>query len=92
MTICRYYLEMIRVVRNGGKIAFDIVTEECLEDDVLDAWLRTGSGYQHYPSMVPRQFTVDFFQRRGCSHDGDFLVPMKPGTTNCFVFTKTSPD
>ena len=87
LVICRYYLEMIRVVRKGGKIVFDIVTEQCMEDDMLDSWLRAGAGYQHYPCLVPRQFTIDFFGSRGFSFDGDFLVRMKPGWTNYFAFT-----
>jgi hypothetical protein len=88
LVICQYYLEMIGVARNGGKIVFDIVTEECLSDELLDSWFKSGSGYQHYPNLMPRQFTIEFFQKRGCSYDGDFFVPMKPGMTDCFVFTK----
>lgn len=88
VVILRYFLEMMRVVRKGGKIAFDIVTEDCMRDDIVDAWLSTGAGYQHYPCLVPKQFTINFFCSRGFSFDGDFLIPMKPGMTNYLLFTK----
>jgi SAM-dependent methyltransferase len=88
LVMCRYFEEMARVVRTGGKIVFDIVTEECLDDTTLKVWLAAGAGYQHYPCLIPKQFAIDFFQRRGCSCDGSFLVPMEPGKTECFVFTK----
>ena len=90
LTICGYFDEMARVVCAGGKVVFDIVTEDCLGEDVLAKWISSGWGYQHYPSLMPKQFTIDFFQRRNLSFDGSFLVPMEPGLTECFVFTKLS--
>ena len=88
LVICRYYHEMARVVRPGGHIVFDIVTEDCLTDAQIDIWLESGIGYQHYPSLVPKQFTIGFFQRRGISFVGSFRVPMLPGETECMVFKK----
>lgn len=88
LTICRYYNEMARIVRDGGKVVFDIVTEDCLDEATLAKWLASGSGYQHYPCLMPRQYTIDFFHRQGFSFDGSFFVPMEPGVTECLVFTK----
>lgn len=90
LVICRYYLEMIRVLREGGKVVFDIVTEECLRDDILTGWLRSEVGYQHYPCLMPKQFTIDFFASRNVDFVGSFLVPMLPGETECMVFKKES--
>jgi hypothetical protein len=92
LTIWRYYSEMARVVRYGGKVVFDIVTEECMTDEIVEGWLKVGSGYQHYPCLVPKQYTIDFFCKRGFSHDGDFFIPMKPGLTHYLVFTKFDKD
>jgi hypothetical protein len=88
LVMCSYFEEMVRIVRVGGKIVFDIVTEECLDDTTLKDWFAMKGGYQHYPCLMPKQFAIEFFQRRGCSFDGSFLIPMKPGKTECFVFTK----
>ena len=90
LTICGYFDEMARVTCTGGKVVFDIVTEECLDEEILKKWISSGWGYQHYPCLMSKQFTIDFFQRRKFSFDGSFLVPMEPGITECFVFTKLS--
>jgi len=88
LVICRYFGEMARVVRNDGKVVFDIVTEECLNEKILAEWFKSQSGYQHYPCLMPKQYAIDFFCRRGFSFDGDFFISMKPGITQYLVFTK----
>ena len=86
ITIGRYLIEMARVVRNGGYAVFDLVTEECLTDEILDKWIR--SGVDHACSMTPKQYAIDFFSRRGFVYVGGFIVPMEPGVTEYFVFKK----
>lgn len=86
LVTCRYLEEMVRIVRPGGKIVFDIVTENCFTDEDLANWHAGGDGYQHYPCLVPRQFTIDFLARRGLTFTGSFLVPMVPGRTECMIF------
>ncbi|GIK40329.1 MAG: hypothetical protein BroJett011_41620 [Chloroflexota bacterium] len=88
LTICRYFVEMARVVRDGGKVVFDVVTEDCLDNATLEQWFVADGGYQHYPCLMPKQYTIDFFCERHFSFDGSFLVPMAPGKTECLVFTK----
>jgi hypothetical protein len=88
LVMCRYFEEMVRIAKGGGKIVFDIVTEECLDDATLKDWFAAGGGYQHYPCLMPKQFAIDFFGRRGCTFVGSFFVPMKPGKTKCMVFAK----
>ncbi len=88
LVMCRYFEEMARIARTGGKIVFDIVTEECLDDATLKNWLAQGRGYQHYPCLMPKQFAIDLLSRRGCDFVGSFFVPMKPGKTECMVFAK----
>ena len=88
LVLCRYLQEMARVTRTGGKIVFDIVTEECFDEETLKNWLDTGRGYQHYPCLVPKQFAINLLERHGCNFVGSFFVPMKPGKTECMVFVK----
>ena len=42
----RYLDEMARVVRPGGTVAFDIVTEDCLDEATLAYWMEHGSIYR----------------------------------------------
>lgn len=87
LTMCRYFGEMARVIRPGGWVVFDIVTEQCMDEPTLQCWFESGFGYQHYPCMMPRQYTITFFERRGFAFVGSFIVPMAPGSTECFAFT-----
>ncbi|NCJ07611.1 methyltransferase domain-containing protein [Synechococcales cyanobacterium C] len=90
LTICSYLAEMARVTKPSGKIVFDIVTENCMDDATLAAWWSEAGSYQHYPCLFPRQFAIDFLAGRDCKFDGSFIIPMKPGNTEYLVFTKKS--
>jgi hypothetical protein len=86
----RYLCEMVRVASGTGSVVFDMVTEPCMDEALVERWLSSGASYQYYPSMIPRQYLIDFFDRRGFSCTASFLVPMDPGITECFAFTRRS--
>jgi hypothetical protein len=88
MTTCSYLLEMARVVRDGGKVVFDVVTEDCVDSRTLAAWLEAGSPWGPYPAMMPRRFVVDLLSRHRLALRGSFFVDMKPGRTECMVFVR----
>jgi hypothetical protein len=83
-----YLAEMARVVRPGGTLAFDIVTEACLDDDTVREWARRGSIYR----PVPRGWAVEFLQRRGLTLRGSHFaaLPDEAGamTTELLVFRR----
>jgi SAM-dependent methyltransferase len=81
-----YLREMIRVTRPGGHIVFDIMTERCVEPNLLDGWILRSSNY--YPSVFPRDFALRVFEHHGATFVGSFFVPMRPGQTETFVFRK----
>ena len=81
-TTAGYLEEMARVVRPGGTVAFDIVTEECLDDETVREWVRIASFYR----PVPRAWTVEFMRRRGLTLRGSHFSPLPPGTTELLVF------
>jgi hypothetical protein len=91
ITTCRYLGEMARVLRSGGKAVFDLVTEDCMDDPTVDAWIEAGSQSGSYPNLMPKQYVTDYLSRRGLSLGGSFFVPMEPGRTECFVFSKRAP-
>jgi len=90
LVTCRYIAEMARIARVGGKVAFDLVTEDCMDPDTLESWLKSESGYQHYPNMIPKAYALDLCRKHGLQCDGQFLESMKPGVTQCFVFSKVA--
>jgi len=81
-----YLDEMARVVRPGGAIAFDLVTEDCLDDKILEVWTQQGSIYR----PVSRSWTIDYLQRRGLTLSGSYFAPLPPppGTTELLVFRR----
>lgn len=89
LTTCRYWQEMVRVVRQGGKVVFDIVTEACMDETTLGKWLASG---MVYPSIMPKQYAVDFFVSRGFRLMDSIFVPMRPGRTECMVFVAEGRD
>lgn len=85
IVVCRYFGEMVRVVREGGKIVFDCMSETCMSDAILEKWIAAGI---YYPCMMAREFVVSFFERRGCRFCTSFLAPMRPGESEYMVFEK----
>jgi hypothetical protein len=73
-----YLDEMARVVRPGGTVAFDIVTETCLDDETVREWARRGSIFR----PVPRAWTIEFMQRRDLTLRGSHFAPLPDGATN----------
>jgi hypothetical protein len=88
LTTVSYLLEMMRVVCIGGKVVFDVVTEDCMDANTLDKWLSAGAAKWPFPSFMPKQYTVELFAHHGLKCVGDFLIPMAPGITQYFVFSK----
>lgn len=80
-----YLEEMARVVRPGGVVAFDIVTETCLDDKTIEAW--TGPDGTIY-RPVSRLWAIEFLQRRGLTLSGSCFAPLPPGSTELLVFRR----
>jgi hypothetical protein len=86
ITACSYFFEMSRVAAEHSTLVFDVLTEDCLDDDTLRGWMSSGTPY--VTSMIGRQFTLDFFARRGFACVGEFDIASRPGRTHYFVFTR----
>jgi SAM-dependent methyltransferase len=79
-----YLEEMVRVVRPGGIVAFDILTEDCLDEETVRAWVRQGSFYRPFP----KDWTIEFMQRRGLDFVGSHFSPLPPGRAELLVFRR----
>jgi hypothetical protein len=85
-----YFQEMARVVRAGGWVVFDIMTEACFSPEHLDAWFRANPWQWAWsPHMISREFTISMFADRGLRLEASFFVPLHPAITECMVFRKT---
>jgi hypothetical protein len=92
LTTCSYLGEMARVVRDGGWLVFDILSEDCVDSPTLEQWLATGSWPQAYPHIMPKKYVIEFLASRGLTYRGSFFEDMKPGKTECLVFHRKSGD
>ncbi|MEV0521940.1 methyltransferase domain-containing protein [Streptomyces sp. NPDC050439] len=87
----RYYFEMARVTRPGGRIIFDVMTENCLDPATMRTWAtKGGAGHGSFPAAMPRQTCVDLFATLGCSLEAGFLAPMGVASTEVLVFKKSA--
>lgn len=86
LTIFRYLMEMVRVVNHRGVVVFDLLTAECINNELMAKWVESGVDHAH--SMTPRQVALDYFTRHGFHCAGTFIVPMSPGVTEYFVFRR----
>jgi hypothetical protein len=87
MTTCSYFTEIVRVTRPGAWVVFDVMTETCMDDANVPLWLQKGTS-RIYPAIMPKAFVENFFKWHGFRLIGSFVVPMKPGRTECFVFRR----
>lgn len=85
-TVVGYLLEMARVVRVGGAIAFDLVTEDCLSDELVAAWGKSGTIF----IPLPRGWVVDYLARHGATLEGSTMIPMVGLQTELLVFRRTA--
>ena len=80
-----YMAEMARVVRPGGTVAFDAVTEDCLEETAIRTWGQPSRSIFH---PLPREWLVSFLAERYLTLAGSFFTPLPPGRAEVLVFHK----
>ena len=88
MVTCCYWQEFVRVVRPGGWVVFDIMTQRCLPPAQLRAWAASGIRNGAYPAVVPEDLAVDFFEDAGFALVASELIDMPPGLTEVMVFRR----
>lgn len=80
-----YLDEMARVVRPGGAVAFDIITEKCTDRATTDKWIADNSTLYN---VTPRDWAVERLAQQGLSLVGSRLVPLSGGHTELLVFRR----
>ena len=81
-----YFQEMLRVARPGGYLVFDIMSEDCWDDETVEKWLAAG---MRYPCFLSKDYVKRYVTRRGGDFVGDFLnVKFGPGKSEYLVFRR----
>lgn len=84
--VAGYLAEMARVVRPGGVVAFDVVTEGCLDEDTVLEWARRGTIFH----PIPRDWAVSFLDHRRITLLGSHIEPLPDGNTELLVFRRSA--
>jgi SAM-dependent methyltransferase len=80
----RYWLEIIRVLRPGGYLIFDVFTEECMSGEYIKKW--TASTDNDYPVLIPEKTVKDFFAGNNFKLVHTFFNGFGAGVCKYFVF------
>jgi hypothetical protein len=89
LTTISYLREMARVVRDGGWVVFDVMTEACFRPEHLEAWFGVNPWeWDWSPMMVAQNYVVSLLAEQGLSLIGSFPVPLFPAITECMVFRR----
>jgi hypothetical protein len=83
-----YFTEMARVVAPGGHVVFDAISDKCMTDVDVAAWLQTPL---RYVNLLTRPFLVRFFADHGLTLIDDFCDELMVfGRSHYFVFRRNS--
>ena len=80
-----YLTEMARVLRPGGIAAFDIVSQDCTDDDTVAEWIREGSILQ----PIAKDWVLTFLEKRGLTYLDSHFTFLPPGRSELMVFRRT---
>ena len=79
-TVFSYLAEMARVSREGGRIVFDVISDTCIDEGTLSAWVNQGiERWNWVPQLMPRELVIHFMEARGAGLVGNFFSPLFPG-------------
>jgi len=81
----RYFYEIFRVTKPNGFAVFDILSEDCFDEENLKKWL---SSPHTYPCILPKDYVKDFFAKNGFYSVGEFFRKFGEGRSLYLVFRK----
>ena len=73
------------LVKPGGVVAFDVVTDPCLDERTAELWAKVGSIHH----VISRDWLVQYLGRRGLELLGSHFTPLPPGTAELMVFRRS---
>jgi predicted TPR repeat methyltransferase len=86
LTTCSYLRETVRVLAPGGHAVFDLITNDCLDEQTLDGWRRSRL---RYASLHSRDWVTRFFRANGCTLVDEFRMPLLvEGVSRYFILRR----
>lgn len=81
----RYFIEIDRITKKGAYIVFDCITEDCLDDELLNKWLNSEDCY---PRPIFEDYILRYFNSEKFVLLGTFYTKYGQGKSKYFVFKK----
>lgn len=81
-----YFKEIIRVMKDGGYVIFDIYSEVCMDEQTVERWLQSE---HRYPCFLSAYYVCEYFKSHGHSVVRRFLNPYGMGFSEYLVFKKS---
>jgi ubiquinone/menaquinone biosynthesis C-methylase UbiE len=82
-----YFKEIWRVIADSGIVAFDIFTEDCLDEETVNKWL---SSMHRYPCFLSKSYVVSNFNRNGFQLLKTFKNKHGAGESEYLIFIRNS--
>jgi len=84
----RYFQEIVRVSNDEAHVVFDILLEECFDDETVKVWLESN---QMFPCLLSKDYVINFFAKHKFLLIGEFYNhKFNVGKSKYLIFKKES--
>lgn len=80
-----YWKEIWRVMKSGGFVVFDIISEDCLDELAVEKWLMSEN---RYPCFLSKDYLVSLFGKHGFALFKTFTTRYGEGQSLYLVFVR----
>jgi hypothetical protein len=81
----RYFKEIARVAAPGAFVAFDIISERCLDSKTVEKWIESG---HDFPCFLSSPYVMQFFETCGFCLVDRFLWPLDVGWSEYLILRR----
>lgn len=83
-----YFKEIWRITAAGGIVVFDIFSEDCLDEEMMDKWL---SSTHRYPCFLSKSYVASHFAKHGFRLLNTFKNKHGAGQSEYLAFVRGTP-
>jgi Methyltransferase domain len=78
-----YFKEIVRAAAPGAFLAFDIISEGCLDPQTIEKWIESG---HDFPRFLSSDYVIRFFEDRDFCLVDRFFWPLNVGKSEYLIF------
>jgi hypothetical protein len=81
----QYFLEISRVVNKNGFVVFDVISEDCMNNEIVNKWIKSENTY---PCFLSSEYVDNFFISNNFKKIGCFFNNYGEGKSKYLVYKK----